>query len=97
MPEAWSPPSSRNCCGPVVPECVAPPQSGSRFERQAYPSMGSLGGARRRGILHMAIRVFGEHLRRGVLVGTWRFDWRYTAAGFGWGIAVGILTGAIFA
>lgn len=30
-------------------------------------------------------------------MGTWRFDWRYTAAGFGWGIAVGILTGAIFA
>ncbi len=45
----------------------------------------------------MATRVFGEHSQRGALVHTWRFDWRYTAAGFGWGIAVGILTGAVFA
>lgn len=30
-------------------------------------------------------------------MGAWRFDWHYTAAGLGWGIAVGMLTGGVLA
>lgn len=30
-------------------------------------------------------------------MGTWRFDWRYAAAGLGWGVVVGALTGVLIA